>query len=48
MSPQEVLALLKVIARQQLQIGELEAEIARLQEMVTAALTKDGGDGVPG
>lgn len=34
MNPQEVLALLLLVARQQLRIGELEAEIGRLQELV--------------
>lgn len=49
MSPQEILALLQVLARQQVRIAELEHEVERLQEMVTAALTKEQpADGVPG
>ena len=48
MTPQEVLALMQVVARQQVRINELEAEVVRLQEMVSAALTDRDGDGAPG
>lgn len=46
MTPQEVLAILSVVARQQIRISQLEAEIEQLQEALTAAVTQGVTDGV--
>lgn len=39
MSPEEVLALLQVIARQQVQIGQLEAALAQAQQPPSPPVT---------